>query len=56
MRKIIIIGLIGLMNLLGEVQGQHAVSLSRDTIVLGDTTVLTVEGIDSSLWSVVSNQ
>lgn len=56
MRKIVIIGLIGLMNLLGEVQGQHAASLSRDTIVLGDTTVLTVEGIDSSLWSVVSNQ
>ncbi len=44
------------MNLLGEVHGQHAASLSRDTIVLGDTTVLTVEGIDSSLWSVVSNQ
>lgn len=56
MRKIVIIGLIGLMNLLGEVHGQHAASLSRDTIVLGDTTVLTVEGIDSSLWSVVSNQ
>ena len=56
MRKIVIIGLIGLMNLLGEVHGQHAASLSRDTIVLGDTTVLTVEGMDSSLWSMVSNQ
>ena len=42
MRKIIIIGLLGLMGLMSDVMAQAVATLESDTIALGDQTTLTI--------------
>ncbi len=43
MKKLTIIGLIGLMGLLNVVRGQAVATLSSDTIALGDQTTLSIQ-------------
>lgn len=49
-----IMGLICLIGLIGNVQAQA--TLSADTIVLGDTTVLTLKGVDHADLGIDSNE
>lgn len=53
-RKIVLTGLISLMGLIGNVQAQTR--LTSDTIVMGDTTVMTVKGVESGMWAMDSNE
>ena len=55
MKKLFIIGLLGLICLTDNIWGQSAL-LSADTIVMGDTTVLTVSGVGNGRWNVESSE